>query len=122
MTNKYKPHETVEETLSLPKRDFIDRALAWLKEFNNGELLELKNPVKECPISLWVIHNNRKCNKELVPNTAVCPVCGAPVCPDCMNHNVDVISRVTGYLSTVSGWNESKQQEFKDRKRYNGDQ
>lgn len=118
MANKYKPHETVEETLSLSKRDFIDRTLAWLKEFNGGKPLKLKDPIRQCPISLWVIHNNKKCHRELVPNTSVCPVCGAFVCPDCMNHNVDIVSRVTGYLSNVKGWNASKQQEFTDRQRY----
>ena len=36
----------------------------------------------------------------------------------CMNHVVKTLSRVTGYLSTVESWNEAKQQEFKDRQRY----
>ncbi|RLG23958.1 oxidoreductase, partial [Methanosarcinales archaeon] len=27
--------------------------------------------------------------------------------------------RVTGYVQAVSGWNESKKQELKDRQRYN---
>jgi anaerobic ribonucleoside-triphosphate reductase len=35
-----------------------------------------------------------------------------------MNHNVEIISRVTGYLSIVSGRNEAKKQEFEDRQRY----
>lgn len=117
---KHEQHETMEETLSMPKRDFVERCLAWKKEFNGDKLIAVGNPIKECPISLWVIHNNAKCVRELVPNTAVCPMCGAPVCPDCMNHNVDVISRVTGYLSTVSGWNEAKKHEFEERNRYNG--
>jgi len=29
------------------------------------------------------------------------------------------MSRVTGYMQAVSGWNEAKKQELKDRKRYN---
>jgi len=35
--------------------------------------------------------------------------CGAPV---------EVYDRITGYLQRVDGWNNSKQQEFKDRRRY----
>jgi ribonucleoside-triphosphate reductase len=38
-----------------------------------------------------------------------CPICGS---------ETEVYSRITGYLQKVSGWNKSKQAEFKDRKRY----
>jgi transcription elongation factor Elf1 len=37
------------------------------------------------------------------------------------SHNgkpIDHYSRVTGYMQKVSGWNQGKQQEFFDRKRY----
>lgn len=112
-------HEAIEETLAMPKKEFIKRCLQWNKEFNGGKQIKVKDPM-ECPVALWVMFNDAKCNKEMVPGTEECPVCGHPMCPDCMNHNVDVISRVTGYLSTVSGWNAAKKQEFKDRQRYNG--
>lgn len=49
-----------------------------------------------------------------------CPICGQAICPDCGTHDVIQISRVTGYLSEVSGWNEAKRQELKDRMHYNG--
>ena len=39
-------------------------------------------------------------------------------CPNCGSTNVEHLSRVTGYLQDVSGWNAGKQQELKDRKRY----
>lgn len=39
-------------------------------------------------------------------------------CSSCGSKNIDHISRVTGYLQAVSGWNEAKKQELKDRKRY----
>ena len=42
-----------------------------------------------------------------------------PVCPGCGSHDVAQISRVTGYLQEVSGYNRAKQQEVKDRTRYN---
>ncbi|MCK4811705.1 MAG: hypothetical protein KAS74_05485 [Methanosarcinales archaeon] len=34
--------------------------------------------------------------------------------------NVEQLSRVTGYLQAVSGWNAAKRQELEDRKRYGG--
>lgn len=40
-------------------------------------------------------------------------------CPNCGSSDVDHISRITGYLQAVSGWNSAKRQELKDRKRYN---
>jgi ribonucleoside-triphosphate reductase len=40
-------------------------------------------------------------------------------CPSCGSEDVDHISRITGYLQAVSGWNNAKRQELKDRKRYN---
>ncbi len=39
-------------------------------------------------------------------------------CPSCGSSEVDHISRITGYLQAVSGWNSAKRQELKDRKRY----
>lgn len=46
-----------------------------------------------------------------------CEKCGAAICPDCGSHDVAQISRVTGYMQEVRGWNASKQQELKDRHR-----
>jgi ribonucleoside-triphosphate reductase len=40
-------------------------------------------------------------------------------CPNCGSKDVDHISRITGYLQAVSGWNSAKRQELKDRQRYN---
>jgi len=39
-------------------------------------------------------------------------------CPNCGSTDVEQISRVTGYLQAVSGWNAAKKQELEDRKRY----
>ncbi|MDY6965605.1 MAG: anaerobic ribonucleoside-triphosphate reductase [Halobacteriota archaeon] len=39
-------------------------------------------------------------------------------CPNCGSENVEQLSRVTGYVQAVSGWNEAKKQELRDRKRY----
>lgn len=106
------------EFMELPKRDMIKRCELWIKEFNNGRMIKLNNPM-DCPVAQWIAYNNKKCNKEMVANTASCSVCGSPICPDCGNHNVEQLSRVTGYLSTVSSWNAAKKQEFLDRERHN---
>lgn len=59
------------------------------------------------------------CSHEVLAGIEYCPLCGAAVCPDCGSHDVVQISRVTGYLQDVSGWNAGKQQELKDRVHYN---
>lgn len=38
-------------------------------------------------------------------------------CKSCGSHEVDCMSRITGYLQAVSGWNNAKKQELKDRSR-----
>jgi len=42
----------------------------------------------------------------------------ADTCPVCGGKNLEHWSRVTGYLQAVSGWNEAKKQELKERHRY----
>ena len=59
-----------------------------------------------------------KCGHEIISGIEYCPICGQPICPVCGTHDVSQVSRVTGYLSEVSGWNNAKQQELKDRTRY----
>lgn len=58
------------------------------------------------------------CGHDLSAGVAYCPDCGEPMCPVCGCHDVAQISRVTGYLQEVSGWNAGKRQELKDRQRY----
>lgn len=55
------------------------------------------------------------CPHDVVETIAYCPLCGAPMCPECMTHDVHQLSRITGYISDVSGWNAAKQQELRDR-------
>jgi len=65
-----------------------------------------------CPL------DHTHCPHDIVSGIDYCPLCGEPVCPECGSHDVSQISRVTGYLQDVSGWNAGKQQELKDRIRY----
>ncbi len=66
------------------------------------------------------------CSHPIAPGIAYCPICKEAICPvideatgePCGCHDVTQISRVTGYLQDVSGWNAAKQQELKDRVRH----
>ena len=59
------------------------------------------------------------CRKAtIIPKTDICPVCRKSMCPVCYNHSCVSLSRVTGYIQAVDGWNEGKKQELLDRKRY----
>ena len=113
---QYKPI-THEEAMALPKQQFVDRCKAWLNEFNDGKQLSIDNPGK-CPLQIWVVHNHNACGKDLVPNITNCEICGQPICPDCSNHGVTQLSRVTGYIQAVDGWNAGKKQELADRKKH----
>lgn len=56
--------------------------------------------------------NCPKCGREMVP---ACPICGK---------RVEVYSRICGYLTPLSRWNDGKAQEFIERKTftlYHGD-
>jgi hypothetical protein len=59
------------------------------------------------------------CHHDVIAGLVYCPLCGCAVCPECGSHDVAQVSRVTGYLAEVSGWNPAKQQELKDRTRSN---
>jgi len=108
---------TREESMALPLHAYIARCKAWIDEFNDGQAMKVDNPLK-CPVHIWVEHNKKACCHELVGTTAFCEVCGEACCPDCMNHSVQQISRVTGYMGNVAGWNAGKKEEFKNRKRH----
>ena len=113
---EYKPM-TLKAVMALSWNQFLDRMLAWKKEFNDDKYITPDNPL-ECPINQWVVFNHKKCGRQMVPNIATCPLCGAPCCPDCHIHTVEQLSRVTGYLGNVSAWGAAKQQEFIDRDRF----
>lgn len=62
--------------------------------------------------------DHANCTHEIVAGLEYCPKCGRAMCPICGCHDVAQVSRVTGYLADVAGWNGAKAQELKDRKRY----
>ena len=63
--------------------------------------------------------DNITCNHDIVDSLAYCPDCGEPMCPICGCHDVSQISRITGYMGDVAGFNAGKAQELKDRHRVN---
>jgi len=113
---EYKPINVKIEEMNY--NQFLELTLAWLEDTNNGEPLELESPL-DCPIHRWVKATNGICSGDTIPNTAKCPICGNYECPDCHSHKVNVLSRVTGYMQVVSGWNSAKKEEFENRTRYN---
>lgn len=76
-----------------------------------------------CPMCGGAVHkmcerDHNHCGHEITEGIAYCPECSAPMCPKCECHDVEQISRVTGYLQAVDGWNAGKRQELRDRTRY----
>lgn len=65
-----------------------------------------------CPL------DHTHCGHHVIESLAYCPICGEPVCPECGTHDVSQMSRVTGYVQDVGGWNRGKAQELRDRSRY----
>lgn len=65
-----------------------------------------------CPL------DHTHCWHGIVESLEYCPICGEAICPECGTHDVSQMSRVTGYVAEVGGWNEGKRQELKDRTRY----
>lgn len=68
---------------------------------------------KMCPL------DHCHCPHQIIETIDYCPICGEQICPECGSHDVVQISRVTGYLQEVSGFNAGKKQEVKDRHRWN---
>jgi len=114
---EYKPI-TRKESMALSRQEYIDRCQAWIDEFNDGQPIKVKTPV-ECPVHVWVMHNHQACCKDLVGGIVNCPICNLPMCPNCSSHNVTQLSRVTGYMGDVAGWNAGKKQELKERQHHN---
>lgn len=70
--------------------------------------------------SVYLKIRGKKCRTgEIIAGTELCPICNDPVCPECWNHSVVSLSRVTGYMSDIIGWNNAKRQELLDRQHYN---
>jgi len=101
------------DIMKMPKSEFTERCKKWIETFNDGKTVDLEEG-ELCPIDVY-IRSHGGCGKDLLPSITECPFCGEACCPNCLNHNVSQLSRVTGYMSAVDGWNDGKKQELKDR-------
>jgi len=88
---------------------------------NKSDLINGNCPKCESNLGLKKMcsRDHLNCSHDIVDTIRYCPDCGAPMCPECGSHDVSQVSRVTGYLAEVAGFNEGKQQELKDRHRIN---
>jgi len=110
-----------DNILEMQPSEFLKTCLEWkadmIKEGKWDEIQEnIDSNVLRCPVHQFA--TQKGLCKKTIGGTARCPVCGHYMCPECNSHACDIMSRVTGYLQVVSGWNAPKKQEFKDRKRY----
>lgn len=110
-------HETKQESgvIAIPTlNQFIEKCL----DFNEYHPEVDISKFPECPVEVFAASVNKPC-KTTVAGIRYCPMCGKAMCPSCGSHNVTQLSRTTGYIQAVSGWNDGKKQELKDRQRYN---
>ncbi len=113
----------IERYADTPVDKFFKYLPAHLHRYKCHECLHVvtENPCPNCEnedlIEMCPL-DNCACTHDRVSGIAYCPICGKATCPICGSHDVAQISRVTGYLQEVNGWNAGKQQELKDRTRY----
>jgi DNA-directed RNA polymerase subunit RPC12/RpoP len=115
-----KKYETVLNEISDDKRRW--KCFTCKTIFDNSDLVNNTCPVcgEHHIVQMCPMDTINGCEHSVADGIADCPVCHQPVCPVCGgNHSVITISRVTGYLSSVDGWNNAKKAELKDRMRYN---
>lgn len=93
--------------LYIDEGDLIDKACPVCGGIYGGDLVDACEKDHPCT-----------CAVESHASIAFCEICGEAICPVCGSHDVVSISRVTGYLQEVNGYNAGKKQEIKDRSRY----
>lgn len=110
-----------EQISDMPRQMAANICVGWKEDMvAQGKWAEIQKnidgDVRRCPMHQHAVINGRcMC---VVGTTIKCRVCGHYMCPDCGSHMVDIMSRVTGYMQIISGWNAAKRQELDDRTRY----
>jgi hypothetical protein len=106
------------DLIAIPSlHEFIERCLDY-NISHPGEMPKIVEAI-DCPVHIFAAQINKPC-KSVVQSVKTCPVCGRNMCPQCGNHSgIIQLSRVTGYIQAVSGWNAGKVQELQDRRRHN---
>jgi len=69
-----------------------------------------------CPLPMCREDHVCTCLMPISEKIRFCEVCGSAICP-CGSHDVEVHTRITGYINALSGFNAGKAQEVKDRVR-----
>lgn len=128
--NKEEPNEMKQNAWEHDKKykcqgckTIIPESFLKLTESKNPQSGETKS-VKACPVcgetaAIQPMCENDHicyCHSDMHSGVEFCPVCGSGMCP-CGSHDVAQISRITGYLSDVAGWNAGKRAELQDRTR-----
>jgi hypothetical protein len=70
----------------------------------------------EAPLAMCHKDHVCTCLNPISEKIRFCEVCGSAICP-CGSHDVEVHTRITGYINALSGFNAGKAQEVKDRVR-----
>jgi len=107
----------------LSVEQFIEKCLRFNEAHPNMIIPDIKIAT-DCPVHIYAGEVGNHACKSIVGGYKECPICHKFMCPICHSHSIAVVSRVTGYVSTVqdkygSGWGNGKLAEFKDRQRYN---
>lgn len=94
----------------------------WLFINTEDVKFEGENKIPRCPDCGNVVtkacpNDHCHCSHPVTATIAYCKICGDPMCPKCYSHDVEQVSRITGYLQVVKGWNAGKRQELADRHR-----
>ncbi len=84
---------------------------------NNSDLVNGHCPCGEKHLVPMCTLDHNGCGHDITSGIHICPVCGEPVCGQCGDHSVFIVSRVTGYLSNINSWNAGKRAELIDRVR-----
>jgi len=105
--------ENVDHLVAMPFRTFLKLCVTWKKE-TGEDFSEVDS--KQCPVHQYAMQKGRCFGTT--GSTELCPVCDNAMCPTCGSHCVDQLSRITGYMQAVSGWNAAKKQEYADRVRH----
>lgn len=128
-----KPVATIEEPEPTPETEQRYKCHRCFNFYYERELTGTGEN-RKCPVCGEPLKNLKvmckldtdDCHHEVVPGIKYCEVCGEPICPTCfaegkhqISHSVFQLSRVTGYLSPVSSWNNAKKIELLNRQRYN---
>ena len=113
MNKDIEQQERIDQLLHMPFRRFVELCRDW-REDTHPDISKIEQ--EQCPIHQYALFHGR-C-MTTVKGIELCPVCERPMCPQCGNHCVEQLSRITGYFQAVSGWNAAKKQELEDRQRY----